>query len=167
MNNTKYTQDNHKHSFQDKLGRYNKCVYCGMEKPATTELQKKEKAKRKLTIAVDFDGVIHHYSKGWHDGICYDKPKEGALEIIANWLAEYNVYILSTRNPFEIEEWLKKHNAPFKFRVIDPNSKEIFWTEDGVVGITNRKLAAFIYIDDRAYRFVGWNNIPSNLEAYV
>ena len=34
------------------------------------------------TIAVDFDGFIHKYSKGWHDGSIYDEPVEGAAEAL-------------------------------------------------------------------------------------
>ena len=33
-------------------------------------------------IAIDFDGVIHTFDKGWYDGTCYGKPIEGSLEAI-------------------------------------------------------------------------------------
>ncbi len=33
-----------------------------------------------LKIAVDFDGVIHRYSKGWHDGTIYDPPMDGCYD---------------------------------------------------------------------------------------
>jgi hypothetical protein len=32
---------------------------------------------------MDFDGVIHKYSKGWLDGSIYDEPMEGAKEQLA------------------------------------------------------------------------------------
>jgi len=36
----------------------------------------------KNTIAVDFDGVIHQYSKGWEDGSIYDKPVKGVRQAL-------------------------------------------------------------------------------------
>ena len=33
-------------------------------------------------ISIDFDGVIHDWNKGWHDGTCYGEPIEGALEAV-------------------------------------------------------------------------------------
>ena len=34
-------------------------------------------SEEKNTIAIDFDGVIHKNSKGFHDGTIYDEPIEG------------------------------------------------------------------------------------------
>lgn len=41
------------------------------------------------TIAVDFDGVIHKYSKGWQNGSIYDEPVEGAKEALLELLEDY------------------------------------------------------------------------------
>ena len=38
--------------------------------------------KDKENLAIDFDGVIHDWSKGWHDGTCYGNPINGAIEAI-------------------------------------------------------------------------------------
>src|SRR3546814_17831472 len=33
-----------------------------------------------MTVALDFDGVIHRYSKGWRGGVIHDPPMPGAIE---------------------------------------------------------------------------------------
>ena len=33
-------------------------------------------------LAIDFDGVIHNFDKGYHDGTCYGDPIEGSLQAI-------------------------------------------------------------------------------------
>lgn len=157
----------HECLFKDGLGRYKECLICGKEKPPTTDLQIENKAKKTKTVAIDFDGVIHGYSKGWHDGTCYDKPLAEAFDRIQDIMDDYNVYILSTRNPFQIADWLEVHKAPFKFEVIPLDTELTFWNKHWVVGITQKKLAAMLYIDDRGLRFTGWNNVPRNLDAYV
>ena len=75
--------------------------------------------KRRYSIAVDFDGVIHRYGKGWHDGTIYDEPIEGAREALARIHQRYKVVIFSTRvNPSlhgaenqmdRMQEWLANH----------------------------------------------------------
>lgn len=50
------------------------------------------------TIAVDFDGVIHAYSKGWQDGKIYDPPVHGVREALQTFLNDgYEIVIYTTR----------------------------------------------------------------------
>ena len=35
-----------------------------------------------MTVALDFDGVIHWYRSGWQGGKIYDPPMPGAIEAI-------------------------------------------------------------------------------------
>lgn len=112
---------------------------------------------KNFTLALDFDGVIHQYSNGWMDGSIYDEPVPGALEFIniVIWKYNWSVFILSTRDPNQIKNWfdnLNFNNKP-KFTVI-PNDV-LFWNEKHNIGITNRKLPAMLYVDDRAWRFDG------------
>lgn len=112
------------------------------------------------TIAVDFDGVIHAYSKGWKDGTCYDPPLPGAIEGLRTLLMEHTVFILSTRNPRQIQAWLEEH-APDLVTQIIPETVQ-FWNQHGVLGITQRKLPAMVYIDDRGYLFRDWETVMAD-----
>lgn len=107
-----------------------------------------------MKIAVDFDGVLHTYSKGWTDGSIYDQPVPGAKEAMtALKEAGHTLYIFSTRtNPVfkkkegaadqkkMMEDWLTLHQIPF----------DKVWTFG--------KPMADLFIDDRAVGFRGnWN----------
>jgi len=113
--------------------------------------------RRPPTIAIDFDGVIHRYSKGWQDGSCYDEPMPGALDFIRDVMGQGNpVFILSTRDPWQIARWLGDHGFQLPVEIIPCTSaRSPFWNTVGILGITQRKLAAEVYIDDRAYRYSG------------
>lgn len=98
----------------------------------------------KKAIMVDFDGVIHKYSKRWYDGTIYDTPMEGVKESLT-FLKEnfdYNIIIFTARPVKEyrekIGEWLNKFGIPFDHI---SNVK----TPEGV-----------IFIDDNGFRFNNW-----------
>jgi hypothetical protein len=107
--------------------------------------------KDEKNISIDFDGVIHNWDKGWHDGTCYGEPIEGALEAIKLLSKKYQNIIFTAkckpdRPPVNgktgkqlVLEWLKKHG------VIDYVSE-----------VTHEKPRAKIYIDDKGYRFKTW-----------
>lgn len=91
------------------------------------------------TVLVDFDGVLHRYSKGWADGTAYDLPMDGAqhaLEVLSR--DGYEVVIFSTRDAGQITTWMQQHHMP-PYRV------------------TNVKEPAVAIIDDRAIRFEDWD----------
>ena len=48
-------------------------------------------------VAIDFDGVIHDFSKGWHDGTCYGDPLPGSLNAIKELSKDYNIIIFTAR----------------------------------------------------------------------
>lgn len=127
------------------------------------------------TIAIDFDGVIHKYSKGWQDGKCYDDEVAGVFKAIQTLMKDHTVFILSTRSSKQIKRWLQERimEADFGDNPIEPQDWTYakygftcqvipfwvkFWNKDNVLGITKRKLPAHVYIDDRAICFNGnWN----------
>ena len=131
------------------------------------------------TIAIDFDGVIHKYSKGWQDGTCYDEPMEGAEEFLRD-LMKYpgvSVFIFSTRSPWQIRRWLIE-KMPLTFGPMAADCLHVylgwdvkiipfwkkFWNNKDVLGITKRKLPAIAYIDDRAVKFDGdWKKVLNEI----
>lgn len=116
--------------------------------------------KRK-TIALDFDGVVHRYGQGWHDGTAYDKPMDGFEDAFRYLMRDYNVFILSTRDAKTIQDWFAERFPNVQTEIIPNDTKRIFWDKEGVLGITNKKLSAMAYIDDRAVRFTNWKDIKN------
>jgi len=94
------------------------------------------------TIAVDFDGVIHKYSKAYHDGTIYDEPIEGARDALRLLKKKgFNVVVFTARPDLDaVQLWLKQN----KIEVDD---------------VTDTKPKAVAYIDDRAIRFTNWRDM--------
>ncbi len=111
------------------------------------------------SIAVDFDGVCHKYSKGWHTKDIYDPPMEGTYEALKELSARYGVFILSARPSKDVLPWCRRQFPDLKFCLI--SSKVKYWSRKGVIGVTNRKLPALVYIDDRALRFTNWTDVKN------
>src|SRR3990167_6669477 len=105
----------------------------------------------KRVLSIDFDGVIHKYSKRWYDGTCYDEPVEGAIDALKKFIDNgFRIKILSARaqNKRQIEnikEWFLKYGLLKKYL------KKI--------EISNIKTHAIAYIDDRSIRFTNCNDI--------
>ena len=106
------------------------------------------------TVAVDFDGVVHAYSRGWRNGTIYDDPVPGAFDALRQLMASgYAVFIHTTRDPLSVANWLRDHGD---FRCcLDDRSSE-FWATPDMLLVTDRKYPAVAYIDDRAIRFESW-----------
>lgn len=105
-------------------------------------------------VAFDFDGVIHKYSKGWQNGSIYDEPNYNVIDIILLLMkSNVPVFILSTREPQQIKEWWDKYDFGIKTELLPDTIT--FFNDTTYVGITNKKLPAQIYVDDRAYRYTG------------
>lgn len=115
------------------------------------------------TIAIDFDGVIHAYSKGWHDGTIYDVPVYGAFAALDDLMTKYAVAIFTTRSVYQVIEWLANYGYNNTTNVWTPP----FWNETGRILVTNQKPAAIAYIDDRAIRFIDWRQATNALRAFT
>jgi hypothetical protein len=109
-------------------------------------------AQHKPRVLVDFDGVIHRYSKGWQDGSIYDPPIEGAFAALEKLMdAGYEIVIFSTRDSTQIRLWLDDRKWPT--------------TDYPQVIITNEKLPAIAMIDDRAIHFIDWDSATAELQS--
>ncbi|GGO63098.1 hypothetical protein [Nonomuraea cavernae] len=107
------------------------------------------------TLGVDFDGVIHRYSKGWFDGTIYDEPMPGAFNGLRLLMQRYAMFIHTARSARQVAEWLAKHG--FETCVEDEiHAPMKFWTDRDRLLVTNRKLPATAYLDDRAVKFTSW-----------
>ena len=101
---------------------------------------------KKKTLAIDFDGVIHKYSKGFK-GLynAYDVPMEGVEKVLKRFKEEgYRLVVMSSRPVSVIIPWLKKYKL---FSYFDD--------------VTNQKIAAKYYIDDHALRFESWDQVEN------
>ena len=111
-------------------------------------LQSKENTNQ---IAIDFDGVIHKNTKGFHDGTVYDEPVEGAIEAIKLLSQKYEIVIFTAKAKPDrplvngktraelIWDWLKKYDI-----------------QQYIKQVTSEKPRAILYIDDKAIRFESW-----------
>lgn len=93
----------------------------------------------KPTLAIDFDGVIHDYTKGWKDGSIYGELTPGFREWLEEARKEFDVIVFSSRDVHQIRTWL--HDRDIE------------------VEVTSTKPKAFLSIDDRALTFTGnWSD---------
>lgn len=118
-------------------------------------------------VAVDFDGVLHSYERGWADGSIYGDWKPGAVTALSQLMHRHAVFIHTTRPARQVARWIEqKSGYAFECTTRVPRTGWLrrpgFWNEQGTLLITNRKLAAIAYIDDRAVRFEDW---PQSLRA--
>jgi hypothetical protein len=124
-------------------------------RPAPVELLEKHGiVRRKPTVCLDFDGVIHSYRSGWlGETAIPDPPIHRAREGIARLRQSYRVVIHSPRCATRegrqaVRDWLAKHNIE-------------------VDEICRTKPPALVYVDDRAVRFLGdWDQAIVDINAF-
>ena len=113
------------------------------------------------TISIDFDGVIHNDNLGWHDGTIYGDPIEGSMDAIKLLSKEYRLVLFTAKAKPDrplvdgktgtelIWQWLEKYNI-----------KECFSE------ITAEKPRCLFYVDDKAIRFIDWENALFSIENF-
>lgn len=135
--------------------------------------------KARRTIAIDFDGVIHQYDRGWQDGAIYGDAVPGAMRAIIRLMQQgYDVVIFTTRVNPELEgheeqrsmvvDWLMRMmygevGAP----TAGGSMPEGFTSVPDITSrmlVTSTKPPAIAYIDDRGIRFTNW---PDMLKYFL
>jgi len=113
----------------------------------------KQQNENDQQIAIDFDGVIHTNSKGYHDGTVYDPPSPGTEKALKQLSQKYKIVIFTCKVKSDrplingktgkdlIKEWLSKYNL-------------LHYISE----ITCEKPRAILYIDDKGYRFNNWES---------
>ena len=102
-------------------------------------------------IAIDFDGVLHNFDKGFHDGTCYGKPIEGSIESVKLLSKKWNIIIFTAK---------AKPNRPL---INGKTGEELVWEwleehdmAQFVTKVTAEKPRAVQYIDDKSVKFTDW-----------
>ena len=103
------------------------------------------------TICIDFDGVIHDYSKGWQGedvfGQIIPNADTGTATLKKNG---WTIIIFTTRKKTEkLEKWLAENNISYDHINENPNQPEH----------ASGKIIADVYLDDRGICFRGrWDS---------
>jgi phosphoheptose isomerase len=113
-----------------------------------------------INISVDFDGVIHKCSKGYHDGTIYDDPVEGTAEALKKLSEKYTVIVHTCKAKSDrglvngktgtelVWEWLENHDLA-----------------QYVSKVSAEKPRAVAYIDDKSIRFENWDKCLGSLDV--
>ena len=112
-------------------------------------------------VAVDFDGVINPYTKGWQGKSVFEKPSNACHQELkklkeAGWIICINTCRSEEAN---LKVYLLEHKIPFDHINYSPRND--------IQGLSGTKLAADVYIDDKNITFDGnWNNMAERVMAF-
>jgi hypothetical protein len=127
-----------------------------------TDYRAKVRSEEENTIAIDFDGVIHSFELGYHDGTIYGTPIVGSLESIRKLSKRYTIVIYTAKAKQDrplvngktgielVWEWLRKYEIA-----------------DCIAEVTAEKPRCICYIDDKAIQFVNWNQALNDLAKFT
>jgi len=113
------------------------------------------------TLCFDLDGVINEYV-GWNHGDLNTKSIPGAFKTLLELEKEYKIIVFTTRagEDSHITHWMDLTGIEAIRAWIN------FWCEKETGTrptyqweITDRKVPAIVYVDDRALRFTNWEDI--------
>jgi phosphoheptose isomerase len=111
-------------------------------------------------IAVDFDGVIHKNSKGYHDGTIYDEPIEGSKEALKELSKKYDVVVFTAKAKPDRGLINGKTGTQLVWEWLKENKMDKFVTK-----VTAEKPRAVAYIDDKGITFRDWKQTLKELNV--
>lgn len=107
-----------------------------------------------INIGIDFDGVIHKCSKGYHDGTIYDDPVEGSYEALEAISKKYTIILYTCKAKADRGLVNGKTGVELIWKWLDDHNMSQFISK-----VTSEKPRAVAYIDDKAVRFDSWKNV--------
>ena len=113
------------------------------------------------TISIDFDGVIHDDHLGWHDGTIYGDPIEGSLEAVKLLSKTYKLVLFTAKAKPDRPLVDGKTGAELVWEWLEKYEIKEYFSE-----ITSEKPRCLFYIDDKAIRFIDWENALSSIENF-
>lgn len=90
----------------------------------------------KKIILIDLDGVLNRYGIEKFDENYIPEIKEGAREFLKKLNKDFDLYLFTSRNLLHASKWL------------EDNGLDTFFKD-----VTNSKIPAYLYLDDRALKF--------------
>lgn len=103
----------------------------------------------KKDICIDFDGVLNIY-KGYDENNL-GEMREGCEDFLKKLSEKYYLTILTSRDAKKVQKW------------IEDNSLAQY-----IKQVTNTKIPAYLYIDDRAVRFCGnYSETINSVECFL
>jgi ribonucleotide monophosphatase NagD (HAD superfamily) len=114
------------------------------------------------TIAIDFDGVIHSFEYGYHDGTIYGTPIRGTDNALSFLSSKYKLVIYTAKAKKDrplvngktgielIQEWLHKYKL-----------------NKYISEITAEKPRCICYIDDKAITFQNWDQALNDITKFT
>ena len=105
--------------------------------------------EKRKTIMIDLDGVLNMYN-GKYDENKLPELRQGAREFVEKLNKDYDLVLFTTRNNLEATKWLIENKIDKYFK-----------------NVTNVKIPAYLYLDDRAIVFEGdYQNSLKQIEDF-
>ena len=102
-------------------------------------------------ILIDLDGVLNEYGKEKFDENYIPEIKNGAKEFVEELSRFAELYLFTTRNLLLSSKWLVDNGLDKYFK-----------------DVTNIKIPAYLYIDDRTVCFKGdYNNTLDEIKNFI